>query len=131
MKGMSIRLFQGLRGDLSVILFPHNRCGAHAYEPIAAASSFFRGFFQLKQERSTKSHETAQTKPVLLRVISWINLLRGRRALKIGHSPDAHSKVLRTYWRHRVMALCCIAVLICLSSIAAAQRLRIEIRVLP
>src|SRR6266436_6206931 len=131
MKGMSIQLFRGLRGDLSVILFPHNRGEAHAYEPIGAASSFFRGFFQLKQERVTKSYETARIKPVLLRVISWINLVGERRVLKIRHYPDAQSKVLCTYWRHPVMALCCLAVLICLSSIAGAQRLRIEIRVLP
>src|SRR6266853_3544883 len=98
MKGMSIQLFQSLRGDLFVILFPHNRGGAQVCEPIAAAASsllvWFRGFFQLRQERSTKSHEAARTKPALLRVISWIVLPGERQSLKIGHYPDAQSKVL-------------------------------------
>src|SRR6266853_6975050 len=98
MKRMSIQLFQGRRRDSFGILFPRNRGGAQACEPIAAAAGsllvWFRGFFQLRQERSTKSHETARTKPALLRVISWIVLPGERQSLKIGHYPDAQSKVL-------------------------------------
>src|SRR5437016_4376692 len=43
-------------------------------EGIALCVPWFGVLSQLEQERSTKSHETARTKPALLRVISWIVL---------------------------------------------------------
>jgi hypothetical protein len=56
-------------------------------------------------------------------------LSRERQSLKIGHHSTAQSK--GRFGRNFVVALGCIAVLICFASIASAQRLRIEIRVFP
>src|SRR6267378_3094707 len=131
---MSIQLFQSLRGDLFATSkgFAHRRVRSAACQPIACASDFlvwFRVFFQLRQKRSTKSHETARTKSVQLRVISWIVLSGKRQTLKIGHLLPAQSKA--RFGRHSVVALGWVAVLICLTSIAGAQQARVEIRVLP
>ena len=128
---MSIQLFQRLRGDLSITPFPRKHVGAQAWEPIAAAGSLFvwlRGFFRLRQEPSTSSHETARTKPVLLTVIWWIGLSGKRQFLEIGHHATAQSK---TQFGRLVRAVSCLAVLICLASLAHAQQARVEIRVLP
>src|SRR5437667_3519980 len=46
-------------------------------------------FFPFGQERSTKSHETARTNSVPLRVFSWIVLLWKRHSLKIKKPPPA------------------------------------------
>jgi len=54
---------------------------------------------------------------------------RNHTELKTGNHPTAQSKV--GFGREFVEALSCIAVLILLASIASAQRLKIEIRVLP
>ena len=92
---------------MSVTSFPHNHVWAQACEPIAAADNvlgWFRVCFPLRQEPSTKSHDTARTTTAQLKA---------------------------RFGRHFVTALSCVAVLICLTSIAGAQQARVEIRVLP
>src|SRR6266481_6368323 len=54
--------------------------------------AWFRFFSLPGQERSTKSHETTQTKPVPLRVISWM-VLPGEQAIEAGQ-PRILSRIL-------------------------------------
>src|SRR6266568_4157395 len=92
---MSIQLFHSHRRDLSLTSFPRNHLGTQAWETIAAANRvlvWLRFCPRLRQKRSTKSHEAARTKPVLLRVISWIVLPGERQSLEIEHYPTAQSK---------------------------------------
>src|SRR6267154_1757876 len=129
---MSIQLFQSPGSDLSVTSFPQNQVGAYASEPIVAADDVLvwsRSCFLIRPARSPKSHETAPTKSVLLRIFSWIFSREGWQSLKLAHHSSAQSK--GRCGRNFVLALSCIAVLTCLASIASAQPLRIEIRVLP
>jgi len=86
---------------------------------------WLRVFFQLGQERSTNSHETARTRPVLLRVISWIVLAWKWQSLKIGqHLRSARSRNfgVRQWGKSVVLATALLTLLFALSSDGLAQQ---------
>jgi hypothetical protein len=129
---MSIQLFQRSKSDLFETSSLNNHVGVQASQQIVGAGgvlSWLRLCSRMRQERSTKSHETALTKSGRLREFWWIVSRAEPQSLKIGQDSAAQSTA--RFGREFVGALSCIAALICLASIASAQRRRIEIRVLP